>query len=179
MFPEWLQVVNVDSVQISGDYYRRLKFAEPTMNAFDELNEIWIEGIGSIHGPLFPNFPVKFSQEIPDSMLVTCTFLNNQQVWQHLSYPSCYVNIVHSIDQLELFDFKIYPNPFSDRIHIENNGLQRYRCGMLNLLGHTVKQIQFNNENQTIDLTDLNAGIYFLRIESGDNTKTIKMIKKH
>lgn len=178
-FPEWLKVVNVDSVQISGEYYRRLKFAEPTMNAFDELNEIWIEGIGSIHGPLFPNFPVKFSQEMPDSMLVTCTFSNNQQVWQHLSYPSCYVNIVLSIDQLELFDFKIYPNPFTDRIHIENNGLPQYRLSVLNSLGQTAKQIQINNDNQTIDLTDLTPGIYFLRIDSGDNTKTIKMIKKH
>ena len=69
IYPEWLKVVNVDSILINGDYYRKLKFDELTMNAFDELNEIWIEGIGSIHGPLFPNFPIKFSQEIPDSML--------------------------------------------------------------------------------------------------------------
>lgn len=179
MYPEWLQVINVDSIQISGDYYRRLKFAEPTMNAFDELNEIWIEGIGSVHGPLFPNFPVKFSQEMPDSMLVTCIFSNNQQVWQHLSYPSCYVNIVLSIDPLELFDFNIYPNPFTDRIHIENNGLQQYGLSVLNSLGQTVKQIQVKNDNQTIDLTELKAGIYFLRIESRENAKTMKMVKKH
>lgn len=179
MYPEWLQVVNIDSVQISGDYYRRLKFAEPTMNAFDELNEVWIEGIGSIHGPLFPNFPVKFSQEMPDSMLVSCTYSNNQQVWQHQSYPSCYVNIVLSVDQLELSYFKIYPNPFMDRIHIENNGLQQYGLSVLNSLGQTIKQIQVNNDNQTIDLTELKAGIYFLRIESRENAKTMKMIKKH
>lgn len=179
MYPEWLQVVNIDSVQISGDYYRRLKFSEPTMNAFDELNEVWIEGIGSIHGPLFPNFPVKFSQEIPDSMLVSCTYSNNQQVWQHQSYPSCYVNIVLSVDQLELSYFKIYPNPFMDRIHIEKNGLQQYGLSVLNSLGQTIKQIQVNNDNQTIDLTELKAGIYFLRIESRENAKTMKMIKKH
>jgi hypothetical protein len=179
MFPEWLQVVNVDSVQISGDYYRRLKFAEPTMNAFDELNEIWIEGIGSIHGPLFPNFPVKFSQEMPDSMLVTCTFSNNQQVWQHQSYPSCYVNIVLSVDQLEPLDFKIYPNPFTDRIHIENFGLHQYELTLLNSLGQTVKRTQVNGDNQIIDLTELKAGIYFLSINNGLNAKTIKIIKKH
>jgi hypothetical protein len=179
MYPEWLQVVNVDSILINGDYYRRLEFAEPTIQAFDELNEIWIEGIGSIHGPLFPNFPVKFSQEMPDSMLVTCTFSNNQQVWQHPTYPSCYVNIVLIIDQLEHFDFKIYPNPFTDRIYIENNGLQQYHLSILNSLGQTIKQIQINIENQTIDLTELNAGIYVLRIESRDKAKTMKMIKKH
>jgi hypothetical protein len=179
MFPEWLQVVNVDSVQINGDYYRRLKFAEPTMNAFDELNEIWIKGIGSIHGPLFPNFPVKFSQETPDSMLVTCTFSNNQQVWQHQSYPSCYVNIILSVDRLELFDFKIYPNPFTDRIHVENFGLQQYELTLLNSLGQTVKRTQVSGDNQIIDLTELKAGIYFLSINNGLNARTIKIIKKH
>lgn len=179
MYPEWLQVINVDSIQIDGVYYRRLKFEEPTLQAFDELNEIWIESIGSIHGPLFPNFPEKFSQEIPDSMLVTCTFSNNQQVWQHQSYPNCYVNIVLSVNQLELFDFKIYPNPFTDIIHIGNNGLQQFGLIVLNSLGQTVKRIQVNNNNQTIDLSDLNAGIYLLRIESEDNIKKIKIIKKH
>ena len=179
MYPEWLQVINVDSIQINGDYYRRLKFEEPSISAFDWLDEEWIEGIGSKHGPLFPAFPVKFSEEMPDSMLVTCTFSNNQQVWQHQSYPNCYVNIVLSVDQLVLFDFKIYPNPFTDRIHIENIDLQQYELTVLNSLGQTVKRTQVNNDNIIIDLSELKEGIYFLRIESRDNAKTIKMIKKH
>lgn len=179
MYPEWLQVVNVDSIQINGDYYRRLKFAEPTIQAFDELNEIWIEGIGSIHGPLFPNFPVKFSQEMPDSMLVTCSFSNIQQIWQHPSYPSCYVNIVLSAEQLELFDFKIYPNPFTERIYIENSRMETCELTILNGLGQTIKQTQINNDNQTIDLTELKAGIYFIRIDNHLNARTIKIVKKH
>lgn len=179
MYPEWLQVIIVDSIQINGDYYKRLKFEEPSINAFDWLDEEWIEGIGSKHGPLFPAFPVKFSEEIPDSMLVTCTFSNNQQVWQHQSYPSCYVSIVLSVDQLELFDFKIYPNPFTDRIHIENIDLQQYELTILNSLGQTAKRTQVNNDNIMIDLSELKEGIYFLRIESRDSAKTMKIIKKH
>lgn len=179
MFPEWLQVINVDSIQINGDYYRRLKFAEPIMNAFDELNEVWIEGIGSVHGPLFPYFPVKFSQEIPDSLFVTCTFSGNQQVWQHQSYSGCYINIVLSVDQLDLFDFKIYPNPFMNIIHIENIGIQEYELTMMNSMGQIVKQLQINNNNTIIDLSELKSGIYFLRIESRDNAKTMRIIKKY
>lgn len=177
MYPEWLQVINVDSIQINGGYYRRLKFAEPTNQAFDKLNETWIEGIGSIHGPLFPNFPVKFSQEMPDSMLLTCTFSDNQQVWQNPNYRSCYVNMVLSVDQLELFDFKIYPNPFTDIIYIENIGLQQYELTILNSLGQTVKRMQVNHDKQIIDLADLKAGIYLLRIDSRANPMTMKIIK--
>ena len=178
MYPEWLRVINVDSIQIDGDYYRRIKFAEPTIQAFDELNEIWIEGIGSIHGPLFPNFPVKFNQETPDSMLLTCTFSDNRQVWQHQGYSSCYVNIVHSFEQLDFFDCNVYPNPFTDIIQIENNGLQQYVLIILNSLGQTVKRMQVNNYNTLNNLSELEEGIYFLRIESWDTTKTIKIIKK-
>ena len=179
MYPEWLQVTSVDSIQINGDYYRRLKFEEPSISAFDWLDEEWIEGIGSIHGPLFPAFPVKFSEEIIDSMLLTCSFSDNQQVWQHPNYPSCYVNIVLSIDQLELLGFKVYPNPFTDRIHLENSGLQHYELTILNGLGQTVKSTQVNGESQTIDLTGLKAGIYFMKIQNGKNSETVKMIKKH
>ena len=179
MYPEWLQVTSVDSIQINGDYYRRQKFEEPSINAFDWLDEEWIEGIGSKHGPLFPAFPVKFSEEIPDSMLTSCSFSNNQQVWQHPNYPSCYVNIVLSIDQLELLGFKVYPNPFSDRIHLENSRLQHYELIILNGLGQTVKSTQVNGESQTIDLAGLKAGIYFMKIQNGKNSETVKMIKKH
>ncbi|MDY0343801.1 MAG: T9SS type A sorting domain-containing protein [Lentimicrobium sp.] len=179
MFPEWLEIINVDSIQISGEYYKRLKFAEPTMNAFDELNEIWIEGIGSIHGPLFPNFPVKFSQEMPDSMLVTCSYSDHQQVWQHPSYAGCYVNIVLGVSKLEIFDFKIYPNPFSDKIYFENSRIYNYDLAVLNSVGQVVRQIQPDSNSQSIDLTELKAGIYFLRISAQGITKTMKIIKKH
>lgn len=178
MYPEWLHVINVDSVQINGAYYRRLKFEEPSISAFDWLDEEWIEGIGSKHGPLFPAFPVKFSEEIPDSMLLTCTYSDYQQIWQHPSYQSCYVNIVLGVDQLKFSDFRIYPNPFVDKIHIENIGLQKYELTVLNSLGQTISQTQINNENTTIDVADLKAGIYFLRIDNGVNPMTMKIIKK-
>ena len=177
MHPEWLKVVNVDSIQINGNYYRQLKFAEPTFQAFDELKEIWIEGIGSIHGPLFPNIPVKFSQEMPDSLLITCSFSNSQQVWQHPTYPSCYINIVLSAEQLVFDDFKIFPNPFNDRICIENSRMDRYELTILNSSGQTIKQTQINNDNLTIDLAELKAGIYFLRIDNQMSAKTMKIMK--
>lgn len=177
MYPEWLHVINIDSVQINGAYNRRLKFEEPSISAFDWLEEEWIEGIGSKHGPIFPAFPVKFSEEIPDSMLLTCTYSDNQQIWQHPSYQSCYVNIVLGVDQLKFYDFKIYPNPFVDKIHIENIGLQEYELIVLNSLGQTISQTQINSENSIIDVADLKVGIYFLRIDNGVNPMTMKIIK--
>lgn len=179
LYPEWLQVIHVDSVQINGDYYKRLKFDEPSISAFDRLDEEWIEGIGSKHGPLLPAFPVKFSEEMPDSMLLTCTYSENQQIWQHPSYQSCYVNIALGVDQLKFFDFNVFPNPFVDKIHIENTGLQPYKLTVLNSLGQTIRQTEVNSESTVIDVANLKVGIYFLKIDNGLHPITMEIIKKH
>jgi hypothetical protein len=177
IYPEWLQVINVDSIQIDGDYYRRLKFDEPSITAFDWLDEEWIEGIGSKHGPLFPAFPVKFSEEIPDSMLLTCSFSDNQQIWQHPSYASCYVNIVLSVENVEYSDFEIYPNPFSSHIIIENNKNKEYKLTIINSSGQVIRKEQTEANTQTIDLAELKAGIYLLKINDQELIKTMKIIK--
>nr|WP_319270520.1 T9SS type A sorting domain-containing protein [uncultured Draconibacterium sp.] len=177
MYPEWLKVANVDSIQINGDFYKRLKFDEPTMNAFDELNEVWIEGIGSIHGPLFTNFPVKFSGEMPDSMLLTCSFSDNQYVWQHSSYSDCYVNIILSVNKTELHNFKIYPNPFAGQITIENSKIENYTLSILNSLGQIIRQEQIKANSHTMNLAELKTGVYLLMIDDQEKIKTLKIIK--
>jgi hypothetical protein len=178
LYPEWLQVINVDDIQLNGITYKRIKFSEPSITGFDELNEVWIEGIGSIHGPLFSKFPIKFSQEMPDSMLLTCTYSDNQYIWQHPSYSNCYVNIVLGLKTKGIPNFKIYPNPFSDKINIENMENENYDLTIFNKLGQTVRQMQIISNNVIIDLSGLNDGVYFLRLNNKRNAKTVKMIKK-
>jgi hypothetical protein len=175
--PEWLQVINVDSVQINGVFYKRQKFNEPSINAFDRLDEIWIEGIGSLHGPLFPNFPVKFSQEIADSSWVTCTFSGNQSVWQNPYYSDCFVNITLGIDKSEIENFRLYPNPFYDKIYFENIKAETLELAVLNSLGQVVKQIKRESNLEFIDLSELNEGIYFLRFNDQINSRLEKVIK--
>lgn len=176
---EWLEIIDVATIQINGETYEQLKFADPTMTGFSNLKEVWIEGIGSIHGPIFPNNPRRFSHEIPDSMKVTCSFSDNQYVWQHGSYENCYVNIVLSVDQSDMFDFSVYPNPFSDIIHFENNGLGIYEVTILNGVGQIVSQLQSESKHETFDLSTLKAGIYFMRISNDKHAKTTKVLVKH
>jgi len=177
-YPEKIPVTAIDSIQLNGEYYKRFKFAEPILNAFNELNEVWIEGIGSIHGPLFPNFPRKFSQEYPDAIFITCTYSDNQQVWKNTSYSSCYINIMLGIERQEVWNFKIYPNPFSDRITIENIKKGNFELAIINSMGQVVREMKTTSIRETIDLSELNSGLYMLRISDKEITKTIKLIKK-
>lgn len=184
LFPERLAVIKIDSIQLNGKQYKRFQFEEPSMSAFDWLNEAWIEGIGSIHGPLFPHSPRKFSEEVRDSMFLTCSYSDKQQIWQHPSYSKCYVNIVLGLQKKELLKFKIYPNPFSNKISLENTNSESQRPSGLNLtilnsIGQPVKQIKVTSNKQTIDLSELNDGVYLLKINDQKSTATMKIIKKH
>ncbi len=178
MHPEWLPVIVIDSIQLNGEYYRRFKFAEPGISAFDWLDEEWIEGIGSIHGPLFPSIPVKFSEETPDSMLLTCSFSNNHQVWQNPFYLSCYVNKVLGIERPDILDFKIFPNPFSDRIHFETSIAEDFDLQLFNCLGQVVGEFNIPGTNETIDLSELPGGIYLMRISKQKSSGILKIVKK-
>jgi hypothetical protein len=176
--PSWLKVLEVSTIQINGEIYKSLKFEEPIYTAFDRLNEVWIEGIGSIHGPLFPHSPRKFSEEIPDSMLLTCSHANSQIVYQQPYYEYCYTNVVLGLSDQDNFDLKIYPIPFSDKLTFESDNLEPFDLTIVNNLGITTGSLQIGFGKQIIDLTFLREGIYFLNMKVEGRIKTIKVIKK-
>jgi hypothetical protein len=178
--PEKIPVINIDSIQINGQFYRQFHFAEPIFpNAFDMLNELWIEGIGSIHGPLFPNFPFKFSTEFPDELHVTCTSFNNQQFWQNPIYNSCFINIVLSNDNKFKSDINSYPNPFSEHLKINMVKIDNYAIKIFNTSGQKVYEESITSDFVNIDLTGISDGIYFMTVESKSERWTSKLVRKH
>ena len=75
----------------------------------------------------------------------------------------------------------VYPNPFSNKITIENPKLLSLDTIQLyDLTGRLVKTYNISEvvEKHEIDLNELASAAYFLKIESGSNTKIIKLIKE-
>ena len=174
---EWIDVIAIDSIQLNGSYYKRFHFDEPAVSAFDALDEVWIEGIGSIHGPLFPKYPRKFSSEIPDSMFLTCSFALNQQVWQHPSYFNCYVSKVWGLRQNEYMRVTVAPNPFRDKIVIRSPHERIRTIAIMNQLGQVLKVITDYNADQSIDLSNLKSGVYFLKIQGKQDSLLKRVVK--
>lgn len=73
--------------------------------------------------------------------------------------------------------FKIYPNPFCNKIFIENNHRQEIYLRILNLEGKQVFETKINDSFETIDLSMLLNGTYFAILE-GDKFRVIKLIIK-
>lgn len=172
--PEWIYVDEINTLQINGQSYRKFKFTEPTgPSAFNFLKEEWIEGIGSIHGPIFPNSPVKFSSEMPDSMLLTCSFSDTQDFFQHPSYSNCYVNITLGIENQESINYKLYPNPVSSVLTIEASQNLGGNIEIVDINGKLVKTVRSEGMNLQIDVSSLENGVYFIHVK-GNQQMAVK-----
>lgn len=177
-YSDWLEILEIDSVEINGSDYKRFHFEEPIMTTFGSLDEIWIEGIGSVHGPLFTRYEREFSGEMPDSMLLTCSYSSGQEVWNHPYYENCYVNIVLGLKKLNQNNFSIYPNPFKSEIYIDSKNSNIEEITIYNHLGKEIRKIIDYSINESIDLTSFDSGVYFIKIQADQNS-TIKQVIKN
>lgn len=162
----FITVLNVDSLLINGTYFRRFFFAEPNCpSALTVLSEIWLEGIGSIHGPLYPFNPVEFSSEIPDSMLVTCFKLNDSIIWSNPSYNICYNNIILFVAKNNPTEneLSVFPNPASEKINFSTHTSQPSAIILYDIALRKILRKEFIN-SISLNIASLSKGIYLFEI---------------
>ncbi|SHG75113.1 T9SS type A sorting domain-containing protein [Winogradskyella jejuensis] len=82
------------------------------------------------------------------------------------------------VDDFELSEVSIYPNPIQDTFTIHRANTNISQAEIYNINGALVKTIDANNIENAIDITDLNSGIYFLQLTSGNSKSTIKLLKQ-
>jgi len=85
------------------------------------------------------------------------------------------VTIVNTLNTSDIFKEKIsfYPNPATDKLHIKNNGIEIKSFSIIDITGKKIYHTK--NFIETIDISNLEVGFYFLRI---NNISTVKFIKK-
>jgi hypothetical protein len=80
-------------------------------------------------------------------------------------------------NQLTNIVLSIYPNPTNDFIHINaSTSITNESYSIINTLGQTVLNGKVENDNTTINVQTLQAGVYFLQIGS-KQTQSYKIIK--
>ncbi|RTY92236.1 T9SS type A sorting domain-containing protein [Flavobacterium sp. GT3R68] len=73
----------------------------------------------------------------------------------------------------------IYPNPASDLIFIENHTAKAIKkVSFYNVNGQLVKTLSSDKEVQNYSISDLQSGIYFVKIQLEDKIINTKLIKK-
>ncbi|PZR10346.1 MAG: esterase, partial [Flavobacterium psychrophilum] len=69
------------------------------------------------------------------------------------------------------------PNPANNLLNIENT-TEISSVSIVNALGQTVITKTVNSNVLQVDISSLSKGIYFVTVNSGNASKTIKIIKE-
>ena len=90
-------------------------------------------------------------------------------------YLATYRNVSLSTPEKSLAALKIYPNPVSDQLFISNRNSKDLDIVIYDILGKQV--LQKKSIEQSLDVSNLLDGIYFLEINSDNGMRIEKIIK--
>ena len=73
--------------------------------------------------------------------------------------------------------FTYYPNPVKDLLHLDNISLTK--VSLYSILGQLIEVRSLENANSnTLDLSNLESGLYLVVLENDSQQKTIKIVKQ-
>ena len=70
----------------------------------------------------------------------------------------------------------LYPNPVKDLLFVKGDNMQQY--DILSVDGKLIQSLQTNNDEDVIDFSGLESGVYMLRITSDKGVVTRRIIKE-
>jgi len=104
----------------------------------------------------------------------TCTSYLTTSIWD---IPDCTAGtVIIGIDEIKQNSLAIYPNPSSDELNIRSEQ-QIISTEILSLSGETLKSYQDNPES--INLNQLNSGLYFIKVQFLTGQIIVKRIEKY
>ena len=82
-----------------------------------------------------------------------------------------------STENFELEDIGLYPNPTQGKLYI--TGINDAAIiEVHNILGQAIKTIDFNSNENSIDFSNLKAGVYFVTVNISNFKQTFKIVKQ-
>lgn len=108
--------------------------------------------------------------EAPSSGSSDITTLFCNQIWQKINELDCTLSLTDD----ELKKVTIVPNPATNFIAISNLNSDNYSVEIFDIMGKSTLNV--SNQN-SIDISSLSAGIYFVTIRQGNLSITQKLIK--
>lgn len=83
-----------------------------------------------------------------------------------------------SIEDSNLEDFTIYPNPASEKITLVIPYFEDVNIDIYSLLGEKIQNQEISSKQTQIDISNLSSGVYLLKFSNGKEIFTQKLIKK-
>ncbi|RDI10258.1 T9SS type A sorting domain-containing protein [Flavobacterium sp. AG291] len=132
-------------------------------------------------GEGMPDFPDGTSQPLPLTTLLVDgeTYYASQTISgvessQRLAVT---VNLILSNEDFIFKGLRYYPNPTNNVLNIQN-ATDINSVSIVNALGQKIISKTINSTTTQVDVSSLSKGVYFVTVNSGNASKTIKVIKE-
>lgn len=173
LYYEQMKVINVDSVGVNGVNRLRIQLGNN-----EKYADTWIEKIGSLKGILDRCYSGNEIQKI-----LLCVQQNGNTVYTNETYPNCFYtdNNLTNNKQFSYPDkISIYPNPARSALYIDikNRDQVEYQIKIFDTNGHIVSHKIVSEFHDTIDVSTIPPGIYFIQIKTNNLTINEKFVKQ-
>jgi hypothetical protein len=146
----------IDTVVVLGTSRKRIYLSDVY-----QQTEIWIEGIGSLSGPLYSCF---WQNIVCPHWELLCMHNNDQPLYMNTSYNSCYYSFVDVHELTYPQALKLFPNPVSkgsEMLIIPQKNIQRIE--IYSITGKLLQKMAVVSDAPvSIKTNDLAPGIYLL-----------------
>ena len=163
-----VSVYEVDTVEYFGIQHKRWHLT----NDFG-LEDYWVEGIGSLSGPLYSMYG---SVIVCPSWDLLCFHNSDTLYYQNENENSCWIV---GIDENVKVNARLKPNPvIKGRPFVIEANREITDIFLYNSTGFLIKSIKgFKQHSVTVGTADLNKGLYLIAIKAkGNHTETYKVV---
>jgi len=129
---------------------------------------------------LMQALPNASNEEIKQFVKMSASQYDNPDYFLGYGIPNLQeaLNIGLSLDQQQITEFKVFPNPAETILIIQTQiGEHSTSLRIINILGDTVLEKTLYDSHTELDVSRLNKGMYLLNFQSGGASKTFKLIK--
>lgn len=171
-------ISKIDTITLDGiEKRRRFK-----INAL-AYSGTWIEGVGSIHGLLQPVAKTFIKCRLNDnikkcetSTLLTCHYQSNKFIYKGWN-KDCFYKLpsAQNIRHNTKLQYKIYPNPATEYVFVENTQGNPTKIAFHTILGQKALELETSNAEIHIPVHKLSPGQYIVSIiEKNSNTNSYR-----
>lgn len=153
-------VTSIDSINIINEKRKVITLS---------YTEVWIEGVGSIRGFLYP-----YTNPPGTNKTLTCVLDKDELIYQNPNFNLCYYNTLTNIsrDLNSISIVKVYPNPSKNVLKfVIKEGIlnQPLNLTIFNCNGCLIYTETLSKKELLIDISNFEEGIYFYSLISNDS----------
>jgi hypothetical protein len=161
---------SIDTINFGGKDRKRFNM----VNEEGYSRGYYIEGVGNLYGLLYPHQ----IELIGAYYRFVCFYESDELLYHNPDYETCFLNTM-SIAENTKEALNVYPNPTSNQLYVESKLVHSKSVfEIIDIAGKLIEKGCIN-ENNSIDVSVLNKGIYFLKVMTDNKIISInKFIKE-